>query len=549
MTANANIELDEEILFAHDAQLLARLATMSAAEYGKQRDAIAEELGIRVTFLDAEWKERRKAKRGASEQTSELFPTDEPWEHPVNGAGLLSMVRKRLVRHVSFANEEQAVAAVLWAAFAWTHEAHTHSPILLVTSAERDCGKTTLLALVRFLTPRPLFTAEISPAALYRSIEKWRPTIVLDEADKIFLANDELRAVVNTGWTRGSGIIRCHPETNEPMQFPTFCPKAIGMKGKKLPDTTLSRCIVLELKRKLPSEDVQGFDHQDNGELVTLRRMLARWAHDHMDELKGAEPVAPEGFDNRLADNWRPLLAIADLAGAEWPELARKAAVRLSPLDQSSVGTMLLADIKATFEEAGRDRLSSDEIVEALHGLEGRPWAEWGKASRPLTKNQLAGLLRDFRVFPVNVRVGSKVPKGYLLSAFNEVFGRYLTPSLTPSPPSEPLQRYNADGIRTSGAFQNATRAANEADVADRECKKSLRRNGCGVVADRKSLGGGERGVCAHCGRPGGELLQVAVPDGPLEGVPVHRCCVDAWYASGASLAIPDEAAGREAAE
>jgi hypothetical protein len=114
----------------------------------------------------------------------------------------------------------------------WIHEqAAVHSPILLATSAEANSGKSTLLELVGFLVRRSLLSVTISGPALFRSIEKWSPTFVLDEADTSFVKNEDLKEVINSGWTRGQSVIRCDPETNDPRAYPTFCPKAIGMKG------------------------------------------------------------------------------------------------------------------------------------------------------------------------------------------------------------------------------------------------------------------------------------------------------------------------------
>src|SRR5262249_27863248 len=153
------------------------------------------------------------------------------------------------------------------------------------------------------MVPRGVSSAEISAAALYRVIKKWNPTILVDEADTIFRQNDDLRQVVNGGWTRGQGVWRCHPDTLEPELFPTFAPKAISMKGLRLPDTTLSRSVVLMMKRKRRNEIVGDFMHQDDAELQNLRNQLARWAQDNMEKLRDARPVVPDGFQNRLAAN------------------------------------------------------------------------------------------------------------------------------------------------------------------------------------------------------------------------------------------------------
>src|SRR5262249_47974527 len=161
--------------------------------------------------------------------------------------------------------------------------------LLVVTSKEPDSGKTTLVGLINFLVPRGLLVVEISAAAVYRFIEKLNPTFTVDEGDTIFEDNEVLRSVFNSGWTRGSGVPRVNPDTLEPEIFPTFAPKVIGIKGLNLPPTTLSRSIILELKRKLPKEVIEAdFDHIDDNELRMLRGQLSRWASDNLESLRHA---------------------------------------------------------------------------------------------------------------------------------------------------------------------------------------------------------------------------------------------------------------------
>jgi putative DNA primase/helicase len=472
----SNAELDAEVPLYDKQRLMDQLGELSPAEYGQRREQFATGLGIPVAFLDKEWKERRK--RGKSSSALDIFGPIEPWLAPVAGASLLHAIVRRLKRHIIFNNEVAATTVALWIAFAWTHDAVTHSPLLLVTSAEMNSGKTTLLGLVRFLVPRPLFIVEISPAVLYRAIEMWTPTLIVDEADVIFRQNPELRAVVNSGWTRGMGVPRCHPDTHEPEIFSTFGPKAIGMKGRSLPETTLGRSIVIEMRRKKSDERADDFEHIDDDELLTSRRLLARWAADNAKALASARPELPEGFQNRLAANWRPLLAVADAAGEEWPELARTAAKVLSNIDTESEGTALLADIKTIFAAKAVDRLASVDLVAALHGLEGRPWAEFGRGEKPISPNQLARLLKAFVIVPGTIRTSAGTPKGYKLEDFQDAFDRYLLVGV-----SEPPQRHNADKPDTFTHFQSAT---SETDVAHQKCEKPLQDKHCGGVADAK---------------------------------------------------------------
>jgi hypothetical protein len=276
-----------------------------------ERKAINDEFKIGMKTIDAGVARRREANA-----PTVLYDhwNVEPWPDPVDTADLLQGVTEEIERYVATLGE-RAIVPALWTMFTWIHETAAHSPLFLVTSAEPDCGKTTLLSVMGYLVRWSLTSVEISGPALFRSIRKWNPTFIIDEADVILAHNDDLRAVINSGWSKGQGIVRCDPDTHEPSMFSTFAPKALGMKGRELPDTTLSRAIELTLKRKLPTEKVIDFRYEDDEYLAELRAMLARWAADNAETLARAKPKTIPGFDNRLRMNWKPLLAIAELAG------------------------------------------------------------------------------------------------------------------------------------------------------------------------------------------------------------------------------------------
>jgi hypothetical protein len=276
---------------------------------------------------------------------------------------------------------------------------------------------------------------------------------MIDEADTAFVDNEDLRRVVNSGWTRGEGIILCDGDNNEPRVFPTFCPKALGMKGRKLPDTTMSRTIVIEMARKKSSERTQDFQYVDDERLAKLRSYLARFAADNADRLREAQPALPEGFENRRAANWRLLLAIADTAGEEWARKARVAAEKIAGAPMSeSVGVDLLADIKKAFKSKSHpDCFSSRQLIELLTADPESRWCEWGRDRKHITQKQLASLLREYRIISTTVHpVGQPDAKGYRRADFEEAWGRYL-PSETrlhaATPPSEAFKRPNADEV------------------------------------------------------------------------------------------------------
>ena len=342
---------DEAKAEADEKALIDELSRANPIEYDRRRDDAANQLHIRRSTLDGQVSARRAQREAETPPPLAGHWVVEPWDEPVNTGELIVAIIERIKRHVIL-TDDQALTVTLWIMFAWVHEAAAvHSPILLVTSPEANSGKTQLVSLITHLVPRAVLGTGISEAALFRSIEKWLPTIVADEADVLLVDNEPLRAVINTGWTRGSGVLRCIGEKNEPHLFPTFCPKIIGMKGRRLPDTTMSRSIIIEMKRKTANETVVHFRSIDDPGLDELRRRALRWATDNGEKLDGVEPDMPPGFNNRLGDNWELLLAIADFAGDEWPTKARTAAVKLSNVPEAaSTGVQLLADIKTIFD-------------------------------------------------------------------------------------------------------------------------------------------------------------------------------------------------------
>ena len=216
-----------------EAQEVARLAGLDPITYDRQRPEAAERLGIRVATLDNEVR-RLKGQIADDQQEGIAFDLTDPEEGPttVDGAQLLDEMVLTINRYV--ASPEFAVeVVVLWTLHAHTHDASFISPILAITSPVLGCGKTTLLMLVSALTPRSLPVANLTTASLFRAVEKWKPTLLIDEADTYLRENEELRGVLNSGHNRaGAWILRCVGEDHEPRNFSTWAPKAIALIGK-----------------------------------------------------------------------------------------------------------------------------------------------------------------------------------------------------------------------------------------------------------------------------------------------------------------------------
>jgi hypothetical protein len=269
----------------------------------------------------------------------------------------------------------------------------------------------------------------------------------------------------------------------EPRAFATYSACVIALIGS-LPDTLHDRSVTVDLKRRLGSETIEPYRPDRADHLDVLARKAARWAKDHAERIAAADPKMPDGIINREADNWRPLVAIADEAGGEWPERARKAVIAAHAAagdDDASRLELLLGDIRTIAK--GKIQMSSADLVKTLIATEGRPWGELPKTGKPLNPYGLARMLKQLTITSETIRVGDKTPKGYVFAHFEDAFTRYLPPEGG----SEPQHRHNADEMGTSEPFQSAT---HEADVADQKCEKSANDGPCGGVADGKGATG-----------------------------------------------------------
>jgi hypothetical protein len=425
--------LAEQARVQAERQRIDELARKSRMEYDRVRKPAAAALRVRAETLDEEVRERREEIEVEDQPLLHPWWDVKPWEQPIETAALLVELQEQLLRYVVM-SKDQALVIALWIVMAWVHSRSVvHSPYLMVTSPQKDSGKSTLLGVLGFLTPRSLLCVGLNEAVLFRSIDYWTPCLITDEADTVFADNEPLRAVYNSGWTRGSGVPRCIGDDHVPELFATFCPKVLGLKGKNLPDTTASRCIIIELKPKLPSEEVQDFAHIDDDALATLRRKLARWADDNWEALSKARPQIPAGFNNRVRRNWWVLLAAAELTGADWAEQARKAAIAMEGLqDLTDIEIELLRDIKAAFDADGSAEISTKALITALLADEERPWATFAKG-KPVTDRQIAKMLGKYRIKSDDVRPNGVHAKGYQRVRFEDVWARYLPKTSPPA--------------------------------------------------------------------------------------------------------------------
>ncbi|MBE9570773.1 MAG: hypothetical protein IMF11_09100, partial [Proteobacteria bacterium] len=251
-----------------DQKIIQKLAALAPLEYDRQRQAIAEIFGIRVSVLDIEVEKLRKA--NGPNKARALVEELEPWPRPVTEAEILDTIYKVALNYVIMP-EKSAVAFSLWTLLTYCYNAFRILPILGIISPEKRCGKTRLLEVLSGLAYRAFPSCNLTPATVYRVIEKCQPCFLIDEADTFLPPNDELRGILNSGHTvKTAFVTRINPDTMEPERFSTWCPKVIALIGK-LPGTLDDRAIVISLKRKLPSETVKRLSLDFDDKCLALR--------------------------------------------------------------------------------------------------------------------------------------------------------------------------------------------------------------------------------------------------------------------------------------
>jgi putative DNA primase/helicase len=423
-----------------------QLSQLSAVDYDRIRDAEAKSLRIRITTLD---RLVRQARSDHEQSDGMDFDKVEPWGEPIDPGNLLTELSS-IIRRFIICPEETADAAALWSAMTWFMDVVQVAPIAVITAPEKRCGKSQLLFLLGRLVNRPVPSSNISPAGMFRLVDAWKPTLLIDEADAFMRDNEELRGLLNCGHTRDSAyIIRLVGDDHTPKRFNVWGAKALAGIGQ-LADTIMDRSVVLELRRKLPHEEVQRLRHVEPGLFDDLAAKLARFALDYREAVRMARPALPSMLNDRAQDNWEPLLSIAEVAGGQWPERARQAALRLSVggADGGTVGNELLADIQEVFDARNVQRIKTTDLIDALCEDEEKSWATYNRGKR-ITPKQVANRLKEYGIASKNIRTGDMSPsKGFERIQFEDAFLRYLA-----NPEKNQLHHYKTPNASIYAGF------------------------------------------------------------------------------------------------
>lgn len=413
---------------------------------GLDDETIAERLTVLVDDADT-WQDAPDTTKSANGSVQEAQSFIDSSVQDVDGAELLDEIERFIGRFVSYPSEDARVAHTLWIAHTWLMDHWDSTPRLAALSPEPGSGKSRLLEVTEPLVPRAVHAVNTTPAYLFRKVSDpdGPPTILYDEIDTVFgpkaKDNEDVRGMLNAGHRKGAMAGRCvtRGKIIETEELPAFC--AVALAGlNDLPDTLMTRSVVIRMRRRAPNERIEPWRQRTNGEEAKpIAERLKTWAG-NIKSVDFAEP--PPGIEDRNADVWEALLTVAALAGGEWPDRARVAAVALvaSASDRTqSLGVQLLADLRTVFET--RRYLATATIIEKLLALPESTWVDL--RGKQLDSKSLSRLLRRYEIGPKQLRDGSRNIRGYERSDLEDPWSRYLP----------------ADQISNQSSEKNATNA------------------------------------------------------------------------------------------
>ena len=413
-----------------------------SAKFKELAKALAKQLNIAIAdlilFRGGPQQGDKQYPSGA--KAVDIPPTAEPWGEPVVAAEVLDEISVTIRRFV-WMKAPYYRAVALWIVLSYLHDVIDILPILLATSPVQDCGKSTLLRLVLYLSNRPIPTSNISAASIYRVIGDNHPTLILDEADAYMQEDETMRGVINSGHERELAfVIRVINDAGDVGQFTTWCPKTIARIGQPKP-TILSRSIPIRLERKPKEIKTEKLKSGHKLEFEDLRRKISRLANDIRSSVQLFKSTA-DWLNNRAGDNWEPLFAIATAAGSEWLKATEAAALTMSrkaAQDSKSFGHYLLerlGDIFAKRREELKDQkfeleagekffFMTKDLLPELNADEEAPWRE--HKDQVLTAHKLAKELKEYDIMPDQVKEGPERGRGYWSDQIEAAVEKYKT--------------------------------------------------------------------------------------------------------------------------
>jgi Protein of unknown function (DUF3631) len=465
-------------------------------------------------------------------------------------ANILNDIHDFLGRFVIYPSKEAHDAHVLWIAHTHVMDAWESTPRIAFLSPEPASGKSRAIEVSELLVPNAVEAINVTPAYLFRKVgnDDAKPTILYDEIDTVFgpkaKENEEIRGLINAGHRRGAVAGRCvvHGKIFKTEEISAYCAVALAGLGW-LPDTLLTRSIIIRMRRRAPNEKIEPFRRRvTEREGLGLKNRLAAWGAKATKQMTDARPEMPQGIEDRNADVWEAPFAIADAAGEDWAKRARVAAVTLvtaAAEREPSLGIKLLSDLRDIFGNA--EQMTTLVILDRLKDLPESPWNDL--KGKQLNDRGLANRLRQYSIKSRTLNLGGESrAKGYVREDFYDAWERYLPPSpLFPqrsvtsvtSVPDPDLQGSGVTDVTAderSGTDDWGDENTDEiyvgTDVTDVTDITDMAGNGEDEEPGWQGTNGG--GICcAQCHDPCGLVWMCSSVEGPI---PLHQECHRFWF-------------------
>jgi hypothetical protein len=420
-------------------------ARMVGSNHEGERNNAWRQLDALLKRLGKTWNDILELLRDETAASPQSDPRDAvPSEHPFDAYTPAQTIRGIVEKYVALEPHEY-VAVALWIIHTHVFDRFMVTPRLVLTSPVRNCGKTTLLDVASRLVARAEKTDSITAPAIMHIVHQSKRTLLLDEADNLEMSvKAVLRAVLNSGYRKGGN--RTLMVKGTPKRFDVFAPIALASIGS-LTLPLMSRSIVIRMRRHDGAQSLRRFDSADTADLDIIYSHIRHWLSQRNLSLN---PDMPPELRGRQADNWRPLLSIAEACGPTWVALARDAAIAFARTDQDEdIAVTLLHHIREVFDASSVDRIASKLLIERLLEHD-EMWGEYrgvhgNENPRKLTQGALAALLRPFGIrprkfWPPHRDPTTKSYRGYFRSDFEAAWRSYCDVDGTPAQPKKTMR-------------------------------------------------------------------------------------------------------------
>lgn len=411
---------------AHDK--ITVLAQMDELTYGMHRAQAAKDLKINLKTLDSVRKEERS--KHLKEANGDIVERPRPWHAAVDPNLIANYLEENVTKHIALKHPEYATAITLWSLSTWLIDSWKIMPHLFFRSLTKGSGKTTALHIVEAFSVRAYVCANITPAALFRVIEEYKPTLFLDEVDRYLATQEELNGIMNAGHTRRTARVTRLEEVKGkyiPRNFNVFGGKCMAGIGRQM-DTMMDRSIVIKMEKRLFDEPITKLPLTFFEDQYELRQQIARFAEDNHYATNSITTDIPNLGNDRSQDNWQPLFTVAELIGGSWPAKCLAAYKRIESIsaedakEQDSVVIRILRELAPKIEKRRGAWLPAEELRSMLISDEEGEFFDWYQGNPITPKSIKKYLVKEAEVTHERQSSGSV----YSLTDIRELVKRYV---------------------------------------------------------------------------------------------------------------------------